>query len=157
MDEARLMGASDVSGPWEEGQMFVTFIVAAQCLGVPVSCVQDILVPERIARDPRAPAVVRGCINLRGRAAKVIDMRARLELPVRGDAKLGMGVTVEHRGELYMLLADRIGDVVCPPPHASDDKPLTLDAAWREVTSGVYRLDDGVMVVLDIDRLLDFS
>jgi purine-binding chemotaxis protein CheW len=75
---------------------------------------------------------------------------------VRGDAKLGMGVTVEHRGELYTLLVDRIGDIVCPRAHATDDEP-PLGAVWRGVTSGVHRLDDGLVVALDLDRLLDFS
>jgi purine-binding chemotaxis protein CheW len=157
MDETRWTGTPDLSGRGEDERTFVTFMVAAQRLGVPASCVRDILVPERIARLPGTPAAVRGRINLRGRIATVIDMRARLELPVRGDAKLGMGVTVEDQGELYTLLVDRIGDVVCLPPHAYDDKPSTLDAAWQGVTSGVYRLDDGLMVALDLDRLLDFS
>jgi purine-binding chemotaxis protein CheW len=157
MDEARSTGTPDLPDRGDEERTFVTFIVAAQCLGVPVSCVRDILLPERIARIPGAPAAVRGCINLRGRTATVIDIRARLQLPVRGDAKLGMGVTVEHQGELYTLLADRIGDIACLPPHALDDKPSTLGATWRGVTSAVYRLDDGLMVALDLDRLLDFS
>jgi purine-binding chemotaxis protein CheW len=158
MDEAHVTATPpDLPVGGGEEQMFVTFLVAAHRLGVPAKCVRDILVPERIARVPGAPAAVRGRIELRGRTATVIDMRARLELPVRGDAKLGMGVTVEHRGELYTLLVDRIGDIVCPPPHASDDEPSTLGAAWRGVSSGVYRLDDGLVAPLDLDRLLDFS
>src|SRR5512132_3071429 len=156
MDEASSTSTPDLSGHGGEEQTFVTFLVAAQRLGVPAQCVRDILVPERIARVPGAPAAVRGRINLRGRIATVVDMRARLELPVRGDAKLGMGVTVEHRGELYTLLADRVGDIVCPRAHATDDEP-PLGAAWRGVTSGVHRLDDGLVVALDLDRLLDFS
>jgi purine-binding chemotaxis protein CheW len=157
MDEARSTGTPALSGNGDEERTFVAFVVAGQRLGVPVSFVRDILVPERIARIPGAPAAVRGRINLRGRIATVVDMRARLELPVRGDAKLGMGVTVEHRGELYTLLVDRIGDIVCPPPHASDDEPSTLGAAWRRVASAVHRLDDGLVAALDLNRLLDFS
>jgi purine-binding chemotaxis protein CheW len=157
MNEARSTGTPDLSGSGDEERTFVTFIVAAQCLGVPVSCVRDILVPERIAHIPGAPAAVRGRINLHGRVATVIDIRARLQLPVRGDAKLGMGVTVEHQGELYTLLADRIGDIVCLPPHALDDEPSALGAAWRGVTRGVYRLDDGSVAALDLDRLFDFA
>ena len=157
MDQAHVTATPPDLPAGGEEQMFVTFLVAAQRLGVPANCVRDILVPERIARLPGAPAAVRGRISLRGRTATVIDMRARLELPVRGDAKPGMGVTVEHRGELYTLLVDRIGDIVCLPPHASDNEPSTLNAAWRGVSSGVYRLDDGVVVALDLDRVLDLA
>lgn len=156
MDEASLAATPDLSGGDGEEQTFVTFRVAGQRLGVPAVCLRDILVPERIARVPGAPTAVRGRIDLRGRTATVVDMRARLGLPVRGDAKLGMGVTVEHRGELYTLLVDRIGDIVCPRAHATDDEP-PLGAVWRGVTSGVHRPDDGLVAALDLDRLLDFS
>jgi purine-binding chemotaxis protein CheW len=156
MDETSLAATPDLSDGGEE-RTLVTFLVAGQRLGVPAVCLRHILVPERIARVPGAPAAVRGRIDLRGRTATVVDMRARLGLPVRGDAKLGMGVTVEHRSGLYTLLVDRIGDIVCPRAHTGDDDPSILDFAWRDVTSGVHRLDDGLVAALDLDRLLDFS
>jgi purine-binding chemotaxis protein CheW len=158
MDQAHVTATPpDLPVGGGEEQTFVTFLVAGHRLGVPADCVRDILVPERIARVPGAPAAVRGRIELRGRTATVIDMRARLELPVRGDARLGMGVTVEHRDELYMLLVDYIGDFVCPPPRVSDDTRSTLGAAWQGVTNGVYRSGDGLMAALDLDRLLDLA
>ena len=141
----------------DEGETFVTFTVVDQRFGVPVSRVQDILMPDRIAPVPLAPPAVRGAINLRGRIVTVIDVRTRLGLAAADEVGSAMGVTVEHRGEFYTLLVDRIGDIVQLPPQRWEDKPATLDAAWREVTSGVFRLDEGLMVVLDVDRLLDLA
>jgi purine-binding chemotaxis protein CheW len=147
----------------DDGETFVTFTVIDQRFGVPVSRVQDILMPERIAPVPLAPPAVRGAINLRGRIVTVIDVRTRLGLPARDDAVEGgaangtMGVTVEYRGEFYTLLVDRIGDIVALPPQRWEDKPSTLDPAWRDMTSGVFRLEDGLMVVLDVDRLLNLA
>lgn len=140
-----------------EGDTFVTFVVANQPFGVPVFRVQDILMPERIASVPLAPTAVRGLINLRGRIVTVVDVRTRLSLPEREDGAESMGVTVEHRGELYTLLVDRIGDVVSLPAERREEKPSTLDPAWREFTVGVYRLDEALMVILDVDRLLDIQ
>jgi purine-binding chemotaxis protein CheW len=157
MDQASLTATPDLSDRGGDEQAFVTFLVAGQLLGVPAACARDMVVPERIARVRGTPAAVRGRINLHGRIATVVDMRARLGLPVRGDAKLGMGVTVEHMSELYTLLVDRVGDVVCLPPQALGDEPSTLDPAWQGVTGGVHRLDDGLMAALDLDRVLDFS
>jgi purine-binding chemotaxis protein CheW len=147
----------------DEGEAFVTFTVIDQRFGVPVSRVQDILMPERIAPVPLAPPAIRGAINLRGRIVTVIDVRTRLGLPARHDGGEGgmangtMGVTVEHRGEFYTLLVDRIGDIVQLPPQRWEDKPSTLDPAWRDMTSGVFRLEEGLMVVLDVDRLLNLA
>jgi len=141
----------------EEGGTFVTFTVADQRFGVPVSRVQDILTPERISPVPLAPPAVRGSINLRGRIVTVVDVRTRLGLPSRVDEQKEMGVTVEQRGEHYTLLVDRIGDIIELPSNRHEDKPSTLDAAWRDVTGAVFRLDEGLLVVLDVDRLLDLG
>ena len=95
-----------------EAKSFVTFRVADQLFGVPVTEVQDILAPDAIAPVPGGPADVRGLINLRGRIVTVIDMRTRLSLPPQANAGKGMCVTVECRGDAYTLLVDAVGDVI---------------------------------------------
>jgi purine-binding chemotaxis protein CheW len=135
---------------------FVTFTVGGYLFGVPVLRVQDTLIPDRIATVPLAPPEVRGSINLRGRIVTMIDMRRRLGLPESGRPKgNGMGVTVESGSELYTLLVDNVGDVITLPTHLREANPNTLDPLWRELAGGTYRLEDRLMVVLEIDRLLD--
>lgn len=135
---------------------FVTFTVGGHLFGVPVLRVQDTLIPDRIATVPLAPPEVRGSINLRGRIVTMIDMRRRLGLPEDGRPKgNGMGVTVESGSELYTLLVDNVGDVITLPANLREANPNTLDPLWRELAGGTYRLEDRLMVVLEIDRLLD--
>jgi purine-binding chemotaxis protein CheW len=138
------------------GDTFVTFVVDKQRFGVPVLRVQDILSPEHIALVPLAPASICGLINLRGRIVTVIDVRTRLGLPAY-DGERAMGVTVEHRGDLFTLLVDRVGDVAELPRDRLEEKPSTLHSSWREVAAGVWRLDEGLMIVLDVDRLLELN
>ena len=135
---------------------FVTFTVGGNLFGVPVLRVQDTLIPDRIATVPLAPPEVRGSINLRGRIVTVIDMRTRLGLPQEGRPKNGgMGVTVESGPELYTLLVDSVGDVITLPSALREANPNTLDPLWRDLAGGTYRLEDNLMVVLEIDRVLD--
>lgn len=68
-----------------------------------------------------------------------------------------MGVTVEHENELYTLLVDSVGDVIPLQSNSYEGNPSTLDPVWRDFASGVYRLDSALMVVLDVERLLDFK
>lgn len=141
----------------DQRQDFVTFNVGPQLFGIPVLKVQDILKPAKIARIPLAPAEVRGSINLRGRIVTMIDVRTRLGLPPRGDAKPNdnMAVTVENGPDLYTLLVDKIGDVVSLSSDLYESNPGILDARWREFSDGVYRLKDRLLVVLDVERMLD--
>jgi len=137
-----------------EAKSFVTFKVADQLFGVPVTEVQDILAPDAIAPVPGGPADVCGLINLRGRIVTVIDMRTRLSLPPQDHAGKGMCVTVESRGDAYTLLVDAVGDVITLSSDLREGNPATLDAVWREVADAVYRTDQGLLVSLHIDRLL---
>lgn len=140
----------------EETTSFVTFTVAGQLFGVPVTRVQDILTPDAIAPVPGGPPEVRGLINLRGRIVTVFDMRTRLSLP-RDTGESGrsrMCVTVESGGDAYTLFVDSVGDVTTLPRRLREANPATLDAVWREVAEAVFRTDQGLLIALDIDRLL---
>jgi len=139
----------------ENLENFVTFIIKDQMFGIPVLQVQDILTPNNIASIPLAPPEVKGSINLRGRIVTVIDVRVRLGLKKREGNHQNMGVTIEHRHELYTLLVDQVGDVIGLENHLYENNPSTLDPLWREFASGVYRLEGKLMVVLDVERLLD--
>ncbi len=139
----------------EELQDFVSFTIGKQLFGVPILKVQDILKPDSIASIPLAPPEIKGSINLRGRIVTVIDVRVRLGLEPREESSDSMGVTVEQNQDLYTLLVDKIGDVVSLSKDKFEKNPGTLDATWREFASGVFRLDDCLMVVLDVERLLD--
>jgi purine-binding chemotaxis protein CheW len=133
---------------------FVTVTVARQLFGIPVLTVQDILGPQRITRIPLAPPEVAGALHLRGRIVTAIDVRSRLRLPPRKPGDEGMAVVVEHDQELYSLLIDSVGDVLSLPDSAFERNPATMDPVWREVSVGIYRLKDELMMVLDVDRLL---
>ena len=127
--------------------------------GIPVLKVQDILKSEKIAKIPLAPPEVKGSINLRGRIVTVIDVRTRLGMPPRTDGKSedSMAVTVENGSDLYTLLVDKVGDVVSLANNLFESNPGTLDARWREFSDGVYRLEDRLLVVLAVERMLDIK
>jgi purine-binding chemotaxis protein CheW len=136
---------------------FVTMTVADQLFGIPVLTVQDVLGPQRITRIPLAPPEVAGALNLRGRIVTAIDVRRRLGLPKRDAGKSGMNVVVDHKGELYALMVDNVGEVLSLSSDAYERNPATLDPRWREVSAGIYRLKGKLLVVLEVARLLDFK
>ncbi|ASG20130.1 chemotaxis protein CheW [Nitrospirillum viridazoti] len=136
---------------------FVTMTIADQVFGIPVLQVQDVLGPQRITRIPLAPPEVAGSLNLRGRIVTAIDVRLRLGLPPRAADKPGMSIVVDHKGELYSLMVDSVGEVLSLTSDDFERQPSTMDARWREVSTGIYRLRENLLVVLDVSRLLNFA
>lgn len=146
------------SGPSADAaQMVLTLTVAGQLCGVPVLAVRDVLGVQSITPIPLAPREVAGSLNLRGRIVTAVDLRARLGLAPLGAARGAMSVVVEMGGELYSLLADEVGEVLSLDPAERAANPPTLDPAWRDVSLGVHRLGERLLVLLDVERLLVLS
>lgn len=141
----------------EDAKEFVTFYIGEQLFGIHVLQVQDILSNVRTTRIPLAPPEITGSLNLRGRIVTAINVRLRIGLPPLQGKHSGMSIVVDHHGELYSLMVDSVGEVM--PLQAADFErsPPTINQRLKEYSEGIYRLEDRLLVVLNIDRLLDFG
>ncbi len=140
-----------------ETQDFVTMIIKGHLFGIPVLTVQDVLGVQKITRIPLAPKEIAGSLNLRGRIVTAIDVRLRLDLQPRPPEEKAMSVVVDQGGDLYSLMVDSVGEVLSLPSAKFERNPPTLDTKWREFSLGIYRLEENLLVVLDVGRLLDFN
>ena len=59
---------------------------------------------------------------------------------------------VEVGGEPISLLVDEIGDVVDVEDSQFETPPDTLPASLRGVILGAYKLENGLLLSLDVDR-----
>jgi purine-binding chemotaxis protein CheW len=134
---------------------YVTTLIGGQLFGLPILRVQDVFVPERLTTVPLAPAEIAGVLNLRGRIVTLINMRRRLGLWGEQDNGTPMAVGVESRGESYGLLIDSVGEVLKLDNMTCEPNPSNLDPRLASVSTGIYRLDGQLLMVLDVDRVLD--
>jgi len=132
----------------------LTINIAGQKFGVPVLEVEDVLGPQKVTKIPLAPPEVAGSLNLRGRIVTAIDVRCSLGMERREIADKQMSVVVEHKDELYSLVIDSVGDVLNLKDSDFEKNPATLDALWRDISVGIYRLEDELLVILDIPKLI---
>jgi purine-binding chemotaxis protein CheW len=66
-----------------------------------------------------------------------------------------MAIGVEWRNESYGLLIDQIGEVLTLPAAGREPAPANLDVRLARVAAGVHRLDDRLLTVLDVDRVIE--
>jgi purine-binding chemotaxis protein CheW len=140
---------------------FVTFTTAGQLFGLPIGRVQDVFKPSQITRVPLAGPEIAGVLNLRGRIVTAIHLSNRLDLESgeRGDTpkKPPMAIGIECGAESFGLLVDAVGEVLKLPEAELEANPINLDRKLARVSDGVFRLDGQLLVVLDVDRVLDFT
>jgi purine-binding chemotaxis protein CheW len=142
---------------FNDERVFVMLTVAGQTCGVPVDSVRDILGEQAITRIPLAPPEIAGSLNLRGRIVTAVDLRRRLDLAPPEAGHKPMSVVAEHGGELYALLVDQVSEVMSLKADDFEPNPPTLEPAWAEYSTGIYRLEDRLLVVLDVPKLLALS
>ena len=135
----------------------ITMTICDQLFGIPTEQVQDVHGMADITPIPLARSEIAGALNIRGKIVTAVDLRHRLSLPPRNEEDRYMSVVVDYKGDLYSLIIDAIGDVMSLPDDQFEKNPPTLDANWREVAVGVYRLDNRLMVMTNVDNLLAFT
>jgi purine-binding chemotaxis protein CheW len=136
---------------------YVTAQIGGELIGLPILRVQDVFIPEGPTRVPLAPPEIAGVLNLRGRIVTLIDMRRRLGLASSSADTPRLAIGVETRGESYGLLIDGIGEVLRLDDDAREPNPVNLDPRLARVSAGIHRLDDQLLMVIDVDRVLDIA
>jgi len=142
---------SDVS---TSATMYVTMRLDKQLIGIPVDVVRDVLLRQAVTPIPLAAKEVAGSLNLRGRIVTVIDVRRRLNLPERVNNGEGMFVVVEHKNELYSLMVDSVGEVLTVSTAETEKTPANLNGAWKDVSMGIHKLSNELLVIIDIHAIL---
>ena len=78
-----------------------------------------------------------------------------MERKETSNRQLALGV--ELHDESYGLLIDSIGEVLKLSSGSREENPINLELKLAQASAGVHRLNDRLMVVLDLDRVLDFG
>lgn len=147
---------------FEDSLDYVTVMVGEQLLGLPIGRVQDVFIATRITAVPLAPREIVGLINLRGRVVTAICMRRRMGYPITGkglretDCEL-VAVGIDQGGEAFALIVDVVGEVMRLSRATFEPVPIHLDRAWAALAKGVHRLDDRLLVVIDVDAVLNIE
>lgn len=152
------MSLPNIAEMHNQKQVLMVYL-GEQIFGVPIELIQDVLGPQQITYVPLAPTAIRGVLNLRGRIVTAIDLRSAINTGEAASDRTTsyMSVVVEIDGELYSLIVDRVGDVIKIETSDIEEAPLTMKQSWRQVCSGVYQLQENIMIILDTPSILDIA
>jgi len=135
---------------------YCTFFLGDLLFGIEVERVQEILRPQQMTPVPLAPPVVRGLINIRGQIVTAIDLARRLSLEPSLDTTRAMTVVVNFRRRTVSMLVDGIGEVLECDRSSFERPPDTLAGPIRDLIRGAFKLDERLLLLLDVDRVIQF-
>lgn len=141
----------------EHTSQFCTFYLDKLLFGVELKTVQEVIRSLEVTQVPLAPQVVSGLINLRGQIVTAVDLRHRLEMEPRPVGVAAMNVVVRSEDGAVSLLVDEIGDVVEVDDSTFERPPETLRGPVRLIITGVHKLNNRLMLVLDTVKACDMT
>lgn len=133
-------------------RLYATFVVDDTLYGVDATDVQEILLPQRLTRVPLAPPEVEGLANLRGQVVVTIDLRTLLGLEPAPEGAEVVNIVLRTDHGPVSIVVDEVGDVLEAHDDELDPPPPTLSGPTRELVTAVHKLEDRLLLVLDVAR-----
>ncbi len=132
----------------------IGFRIGAEEYGLEILKVREIIRVGEITRMPRAPAFVRGIINLRGDVIPVLSLGQRFGLQTAEDGASARVIVVEIGGRLIGMMVDSVSAVLRVPAGQIDPPPPIIGGMSRRYVRGVAKLEKSLVILLDIERVL---
>ncbi|MDZ7621416.1 MAG: chemotaxis protein CheW [Candidatus Competibacteraceae bacterium] len=141
-----------------EGAQYLTFTLAGEEYGIDILKVQEIRGWQPVTTVPNSPAFVKGVMNLRGAIVPVIDLRLRFGLAAIPYTPTTVVIVVTVQGltgaRIIGAVVDGVSDVLTIDATAVQPAPDFGTAVHIEFISGLVTLETGMVMLLDVDRLL---
>ena len=132
----------------------VTFRIGEEEFGVDILAVQEIIRLMQITPVPRAPVDIAGVINLRGKVIPVVNMRSRFSLPAQEPTPQTRIVVMEFEEKIVGFLVDAVSEVLRIPVTTVEDPPPVVAGIGSDYIRGVGKLDERLLILLDLDSLM---
>ena len=133
----------------------VVFSLEGVRYALPLAAVERVIHAVEVTPLPKAPEAVLGVVNMRGRVIPIINIRRRFGLPeqplrptdqfiVARTARRALGLVVDAAHGVFPLAEENVvvSDGIVP---------------GMDYTPGVAKLDDGLVLIHDLDRFLSLD
>jgi purine-binding chemotaxis protein CheW len=131
-----------------------TFYIGDALCGMDILKIQEINKLMDMTKVPQAPSYVIGILNLRGQIVTIIDLGKKLGLGVTDATLSSRNIIVNSPGEHVGLLVTRLSDVISADTDKIERAPANMGGIQGEFFSGVYKTEDRLVGILDINKVL---
>ncbi len=137
---------------------YLTFTLADEEYGIGILKVKEIIGMMAITSVPRTPDFVKGVINLRGKVIPVIDLRLKFGMPSIDYTDRTCIIVVEIDSDDMTIqigiVVDAVSEVLNIKEEEIENAPSFGTSLNTDYILGMAKIDKGVKILLDIDRVL---
>lgn len=137
-----------------EQLQLVSFHIGDEEFAVDILNIQGINRMVEVTKVPNAPDYVEGIINLRGKVIPIIDLRKRMGLPEKPYDKDTRFIVVEISNKVIGFIVDSVNEVLRINSNITEPPPPVVAGIDSEFITAVGKLEDRLLILLDIEKIL---
>lgn len=135
----------------------VQFFIGGEEYAISISQVQEILRVPQITDLPRTESYVLGLTNIRGTVLSVMDLKSFLLGQPSELTENSRILVVEAHQQKIALVVDEVTEVLTLPADSLVSPQQIAVAINQDFLMGVARLEEKIVILLDIDRVCNFG
>ncbi len=159
MDTEPSLATAGIIAVGGDAPQYLTFILAGEEYGLDILRVQEIRGWDAVTPIPNTPSCLKGVINLRGAIVPIIDLRLRFGLEALPYGPTTVVIVLKVDGEsgdrIMGIVVDAVSDVHSITSEAMQPPPDFVSAISTEYFKGLATIDEQMVVLLNVDRLLN--
>lgn len=145
------------AGSAETGNEFLAFTLGKEEYGIDILKVQEIRGYETVTRIANAPDFVKGVVNLRGIIVPIVDMRIKFNLGEPTYDQFTVVIILNIGGRVVGMVVDSVSDVITLSSEQIKPAPEMGTALNTDYLIGLGTLDQRMLILVDIDKLMSSS
>lgn len=138
----------------KEEKQYIVFVVNEKQFGVNVEQAKEIINDTELTFIPNSPDFVQGVINLRGEIIPIIDLKKRLGLEAETNNKEEKIIVVELEDTMIGMKVDDVKEMIRLTVDEIADPPEIVRGINKDYLSGVGKLKEKLLILLDLNRVL---
>lgn len=136
------------------GEEYLAFTLGREEYGIDILKVQEIRGYETVTRIANAPDFIKGVINLRGIIVPIVDLRIKFQLDRIEYNQYTVVIILNLMDRVVGIVVDGVSDVLTLQSQQIKPAPEFSGALDTEYIRGLGSIDERMLILVDIERLL---
>ncbi len=136
------------------GEEFLVFTLGSEEYGIDILKVQEIQGYDQVTRIANTPAFIKGVTNLRGVIVPIVDLRIKF---AQNDVSYNdntVVIVLNLQQRVVGIVVDGVSDVLSLSADQIRPAPQFAVTLATEYLTGLGSLEDRMLILVDIERLL---
>lgn len=133
----------------------VTFKIENEEYGIEILKVQEIIRMVEITKVPNANNYIEGIINLRGNVIPIINLRKRLNINTKDQTNQTRIIVINLEKSVVGFIVDSVSEVLRISNDIIENAPESINTEQAQYIKGVGKLEDRLLILLDLEKLFN--